>query len=200
MQHTLSSPPEKLPDLGSKPSFNVLIAYEDFETGKHAKRTYDFLVETLGTDCQFSNQMWKFDVLSIPKLRELASADARAADLVVISCHGDELPATTKQWIESWVAGADGPIALGALFDKSGAPGPFTREVREYLASVARRGHMEFFAQPDERPYHQRAPQDPTHAAEHWRSGRATEQQHTLNTLAGVFDRDLPPSRWDSTE
>jgi hypothetical protein len=40
MQHTFNYPRFGSPNvhLGS-PAFNVVIAYEDFETGKHAKRT-----------------------------------------------------------------------------------------------------------------------------------------------------------------
>jgi len=45
------------------PIFNVVIAYEDFETGKTCEGTYDFLVNNLRHECRFENQMWKFDVL-----------------------------------------------------------------------------------------------------------------------------------------
>src|SRR5947209_20040133 len=100
MQHTVSIPPLKSSVLESNSRFNVVIAYEDFETGKHAKRTYDFLVENLGHDCQFTNQMWKFEVLCIPKLREMAARDAAMADIVMISCHGKELPPEVKAWVE----------------------------------------------------------------------------------------------------
>ena len=57
----------------SNPEFSVVIVYEDFETGKDAKRTFDFLGEHLKDECHFTNQMWKFDVLNIPKLREMAA-------------------------------------------------------------------------------------------------------------------------------
>jgi len=68
----------------------VVIAYEDFETGKQAKRTFDFLAEQLKDECQFTNQMWKFDVLNIPKLREMAAKDAAGAE------YCDHLPATRE--------------------------------------------------------------------------------------------------------
>ena len=47
------------------PTFNVVMAYEDFDTGKRAMRTYDYLVQHLGDECLFKNQMWKFDVLAV---------------------------------------------------------------------------------------------------------------------------------------
>ena len=65
MRHTLTIPPLGSAERDSSPVFNVVIAYEDFETGKQAKKTYDFLAQNLGSDCHFTNQMWKFDVLGI---------------------------------------------------------------------------------------------------------------------------------------
>ena len=148
MTRTVSLPTFESPDSDPNPTFNVVIAYEDFETGKQAKKTYDFLVQNLGHECRFTNQMWKFEVLSIPKLREMAARDAGQADIVLVSCHGDELPPEVKAWIELWVAEPNHPLALVALFgDKKS---PRIQETRSYLESVAKRGQMEFFAQPDE--------------------------------------------------
>src|SRR5262245_57788797 len=97
MQNTLTFPPLKSAERESAPTFNVVIAYEDFETGKNAKKTYDFLVEHLGHECEFSNQMWKFDVLALPKLKEMAARDAADADIIIISAHGtSELPPEVK--------------------------------------------------------------------------------------------------------
>jgi hypothetical protein len=151
MQNTLTFPSVDSSELEVNPSFNVVIAYEDFETGKHAKKTYDYLVEHLGHDCAFSNQMWKFDVLAVTKLREMAARDAVAADIIIVSAHGNsELPAEVKAWIELWLKPNGNAIALVALFD-SLADGE-NNPVRSYLADVARRGKMEFFAQPGRWP------------------------------------------------
>ena len=145
--------PLRSSDLEIKPGFNVVIAYEDFETGKHARRTYDYLAQHLGEDCQFTNEMWKFDVLGIPRLRELAAKDVARADIVIIACHGGgPLPDSVKAWIESWLAEEVNAIALVALFDSKNDRSPETQRIREYLAEVARRANMEFFAQPDRWP------------------------------------------------
>src|SRR5579863_6434616 len=103
MQHTLAFHPSGSSEAESNPAFNVLIAYQDLETGKHAKRTYDYLQEHLGRECALTNQMWKFDVLNIPKLREIAIKDAVSADIIIVSSHGDELPESVTKWIESWL-------------------------------------------------------------------------------------------------
>jgi hypothetical protein len=150
MQHTLVFPPPGSGDLDvTPPTLNVVIVYEDFETGTHAKKTYDFLVENVRPECQFTNQMWKFDVMSIPKLREIAVRDAATADIVIVSSHGDELPAYVKSWAESWLESPGTPLALVVLFDRQP---PETLRTRDYLVEVARRGKMAFFAQPDDWP------------------------------------------------
>jgi hypothetical protein len=137
-------------DMEVNSQFNVVIAYEDFETGKIAKRTYDVLLQNLGQDCQFNNQMWKFDVLGIPKLRELAAKDVTMADVVIISSQGIRpLPAGTKAWIDLWLAEKTNAIALVALFGEQGEHLENARATRTYLAQVAKRAGIEFFAQPD---------------------------------------------------
>jgi hypothetical protein len=195
MQHTMTCPLLKPTDLEPDESFKVVIAYEDFETGKHAKRTYDFLVESLGRNWHFENQMWKFDVLTIPKLREIASDDAAAADIVVISCHGHELPAHIKAWIDSWLVEATKPLALVALFDGQRYDLARPRNaVRAYLSEVARKGGMEFFAQPDEWP-------GETEGRDHYLSAdNESINERTLSTLAGVIQREVAVPRWEAVE
>jgi len=169
-------------------SFNVVIAYQDFETGKHARKTYDFLVENLGEACQFRNQMWKFEVLSLPKLREMAAKDAVTADIVMISCHGNQLPPEVKAWIELWINEPSHPIALVALFDPVHGPAD-TREVREYLANVAKRGQMEFFAQPDDWPGSKRFSFQP-----------GSIDTPAVSALTGPVQRDVSFMHWGINE
>lgn len=182
MQHTLSLPPIHVSEPeGNPPVFNVVIAYEDFETGKQAKKVYDFLVENMGEPCEFANQMWKFDVLRIPKLREMAVRDGAAADIILLSCHGSDLPAPVKQWIEGWLAAESRPLAIVALF-----AGPATSEreqTREYLAEVARRGDMEFFAQPGGEPHRGQIP-------ESLPALFPNMGERALSTLAGAVQRE----------
>jgi len=150
MTRTLNVPAFESPDFEQNSTFNVLVAYQDLETGKQAKSTYDFLVEKLGAECHFTSQMWKFDVLNIPHLRELAVKDALKADIIIIACHGGDLPFEVKAWIELWLAERHRPFALVAMFASYGEQGYIDGEVRGYLADVAKRGGMEFFAQPDD--------------------------------------------------
>src|ERR1041385_735669 len=105
MHNTLSLTPMGTPDVEFSPSFSVVIAYEDFDTGKHAKKIYDYLAEHLKHEIQFTHQMWKFDVLAVSKLREMAAKDAVRADIIIVSAHGGaDLPSEVKAWTEQWLA------------------------------------------------------------------------------------------------
>src|SRR3954467_9795368 len=100
---SLSLPAFGSSDREANPVLNVVIAYEDLETGKRAMKTYEYMVQQLGDQCLFANQMWKFDVLAVPKLKEIAAKDAAAAEIIIVSAHeGNELPAQVKGWIELW--------------------------------------------------------------------------------------------------
>lgn len=127
--------------------FNVVIAYEDFETGKQAKRTYDYLVRNLAEESAFNCPMWKFDVLCIPKLLEMAVADAQSADIIMIACRGGTaLPPSITQWIEGWTSSGTRAVALVALFNcepERSAP------IHSFLAKVTKNAGLQFFAQPD---------------------------------------------------
>lgn len=194
MQRTLTLPPADSSEVDSNPLFNVLIAYEDFETGKHAKETYDFLVENLGQECHLTNQMWKFDVWSIPKLREIAVRDATMADIILISSHGDTLPDYVVKWTESWLMQGSQALALVALFDRPEAQAGSGPTARAYFAEVARRGQMEFFAQPDLWPGAAARKMNPFFVPE-----GSLVSDRTLSTLAGAVQRDITP-RWGINE
>jgi hypothetical protein len=191
MHYTAFYPPIGSSDLEPDPIFNVVIAYEDFETGKQAKETYDFLVRNLGHECRFDNQMWKFDVLGIPKLREIAAKDVLMADIIIISCQGThDLSPDVKAWINSWVYHQNNAIALVALFGDADGD---TRLVRDYLAHVAKRAQMEFFAQPHSLPFKRF---DESFASERGINRGET----TLSTLAGIIQRDQTFPHWGINE
>jgi len=142
---SLSFPSFGSSDRDINSALNVVIAYEDLETGKRAMRTYEYMVQQLGEQCLFANQMWKFDVLAVPKLKEIAAKDAAAAEIIIISAHdGRELPAEVKSWIEIWLGYKTEASALVGLFDGQSEFNP----ARAYLAEIASRAQIEFFCQP----------------------------------------------------
>jgi hypothetical protein len=164
MQHTVKIPPPSAFEPGANPVFSVVIAYEDLESGKQAKHAYDFLAEKIGSECHFTNQMWKFDVLGIPNLRDIAVKDAAMADIIIIACQSDDLPVQAKNWMESWLALPSNAMALIALLRDSQTTQ--SAATRVYLAEAAKRAKMEFFTQPqkptsrnltEDLPYFQRS-------------------------------------------
>ena len=150
MQSTAAHTPLRSSDDAIIPVFNVVIAYEDFATGKQAKRACDFLVANLSHQWQVASQMWKFEVLSIPELREIAAKDAAMADLIILSIHGDdELPVGVKDWVEMWRGYEGDAVALIALFDSPTGHAGHAQATHAYLEDVAKRQQMEFFAWPE---------------------------------------------------
>jgi hypothetical protein len=150
MQSAAFHPPVASSEREGIPVFSVVIVYEDFRTGKQAKRACDFLEENLSHEWRVTSQMWKFEVLSIPELREIAAKDAAMANLIIVSSRGDdELPADVKDWIEMWRGYEDGAVALVALFDHPPERAEHAHATHAYLESVAKGGRMEFFAWPE---------------------------------------------------
>jgi len=195
MRRMLSNPIFGSSDVENNSSFNVVIVYEDFESGTHAKRTYDLLATNLGRDCRFWNHMWKFDVLNIPKLAEVAAKDATSADIVIVSCHGaNPLPESMKQWFASWAQQPTKGIALIVLFTHGEENLTTSQDIRHYFDELARQGNMEFFAQPKELS-------GSNGKAEHFvferRSDLAEKAFFTLQQAAQ--DEPVPP-RWGINE
>lgn len=146
MPHTVSRPAFSHGLLKDRSKFSVLIAYENFDTGKHARKTFEYIAKQLGGEFEINEQMWRFDVLSIPKVREIAIADAAKADIIIISSHGGNLPVEVKWWLEQTLETNDCKVvALIALIDSQSE----VDSTRAYLAELARENGLDFFAQPE---------------------------------------------------
>jgi hypothetical protein len=150
MQSAAIQPPVVSTSREGAPVFSVVLVFEDFSTGKRAKRAYDFLAANLTHEWHVVSQMWKFEVLSIPELREMAAKDAAMANLIIVSSRGDrELPAPVKDWIEMWLGYRGDAVALLALFDSPPEQAEHAQATQTYLEGVAKRGQLEFFTWPE---------------------------------------------------
>lgn len=174
------------------PHFNVVIVYEDFAAGKHAKETYDYLVHQLGRDYQFNNQMWKFDVLGNSKLKEMAVKDATEADLIIVSTHGiGELPPEVKSWLDQWLAQKGHAMALVTLVDRPQTDGLERSSIRSYLQALARKAKMDFFAQPDDWPDRE----------EDFSTQQISDRaQKTSSMMANLIHQNSTSARWGINE
>jgi hypothetical protein len=127
--------------------FNVVIIYEDFGTGKRAKKGLDHVTEELGDDLEFRYTMWRFDVLQDPKLNVLAIPALAEADLLIISLRGEgQLPAKIRVLISEWLGNkSNSDCALVVVFE--GTATDTDSSVYACLANLAREHGLDFFEQ-----------------------------------------------------
>lgn len=127
--------------------FNVVIMYEDFGTGRRAKRGLDYVAEELGNDLEFRHSMWRLDVLQEPQLKAMAVPALAEADLLLISLRADrQLPANIRALIDERLAQtANHECALVALFEST--PFVIRSSVYACLANLARQHRLDFFEQ-----------------------------------------------------
>jgi len=147
MERWLESQREWMPHRDDEPILKVVIIYEDVRTGTRAKLFYDKLIRELKNECVFSLQLWSFQVLAIPKIRESAADSITQADFVILSLDGKAgLPARMRQWIETWSRQIfDRGPALIALVDKSMVRDGQNALTLAYLRGVAQTNRVAFF-------------------------------------------------------
>ena len=134
--------------LKTDPTFNVVMVYEDVPTGSRAMKTYGHIVDQIGREVAFNNEMWKFDALRQPEVKELAAAQAAQADMIIISAHGNrELPQAVRSWIDLWLTRQrTGARALVELSDTASESSSRATASHSYLKQVAEEGQMDFFS------------------------------------------------------
>jgi len=97
-----------------------------------------------------------------------------------------------KAWINAWVYEPINAIALVALFADTSPYGE-VHNIRAYLADVARRAHIEFFAQPNPTPV--------KYVPGLFEPDRGAKgDNRTLNALASVVQRDQTFPHWGINE
>lgn len=85
--------------------FNVVVMYEDVQTGRRAKKGLDYVAEELGNDLEFRRSMWRLDALQEPTLNAMAMPALAEADLLIISLRGDsQLPSKIRALIDKRLA------------------------------------------------------------------------------------------------
>ena len=145
---------------------NALVAYEDFAGGTRAKSLLESVGRSCGAEGQLIYSMWKFDVLAVPRLMQMAAEEAAAADIIIIAAHEREaLPDAVLDWINLWRGSrTHRPRALVAIVEpddrdwdehdenetepeSDAGKDPYERgQIYSYLEMVARLDNMDFFA------------------------------------------------------
>jgi hypothetical protein len=130
----------------STPRFEVVLAYEDFQSGIRSKGLFDRLVRNHGNRLRFLCHLWKFDVLAAPEFSGQAIAEAVNADMIVIAPRArSELPNSVKRWIEHWRHEPRTPGALVALLDDVESQSAPVSTACTYLHDIANTSQMRFF-------------------------------------------------------
>ena len=108
-------------ELSDRPTLKAVIIYEDRATGIRARSFYENLVYGLKGTYDLSLDLWRFQVLSIPRIGDSAAQVAAQADVVLLSLHGNAgLPPKIREWVETWSRlVADNKPALVVLADNT---------------------------------------------------------------------------------
>jgi len=134
-------------DVDDRSKFNVAIIYEDGAAGKRAKHFYDRVIRELVDECDFSLELWSFQVLAVPEIGNSAAKAAAQADFVILSMHRKaQLSTQTRDWIERWSGLiTDSKSALVALLDQPEIRGCTVTSTLDYLRKVADRKGISFY-------------------------------------------------------
>lgn len=129
-------------------NLKVLIAYERSEDGLSALRLYQRLVRRFDQEILFDVEFRRFEVLSVPGIRERAVGEAVEADLVVIAMDGSfGLSAEFQSWIDLWIEKKVGQDCALVLLSRHSCECPNSAtSVHSYLRNAALRGNMAFIA------------------------------------------------------
>jgi hypothetical protein len=134
-------------DLVDRPKFNVVIIYEDSAAGTRAKHFYNRVIRELVDECDFSLELWNFQVLAFPEIGNAAAKAAARADIVILSMHRKaQLSVQTRDWIERWSGLiGDDRSALVALLDQPGMSRGTVASTLDYLRKIADRKGISFY-------------------------------------------------------
>ena len=147
MKLSSATDPYPGPDVDDRPKFNVAIIYEDSAAGKRAKHFYDRVIRELVDECDFSLELWNFQVLAFPEIGSSAAKAAAQADIVILSMHRKaQLSVQTRDWIERWSGLiTENKSALVALLDQPGMNRGTVASTLDYLRKVADRKGISFY-------------------------------------------------------
>ncbi|MDB6038452.1 MAG: hypothetical protein JWM99_2293 [Verrucomicrobiales bacterium] len=129
--------------------FKIVLAYEDQESAGCGLQICNKIAHDLGESFELNKVMWKFDLLNVPKIRQLAAEDAATADMIIFAMHQNaDLSGSVCAWIEKALKDAsEKPRALVALLsrdcDTQGKPG------LGYLRRLAEINRIDFFSNLD---------------------------------------------------
>jgi hypothetical protein len=128
-------------------AFGVFIAYENRPAGQRAMQLFANLAQEHEANANFWLRPWRFDLLAEPEWHESATADARAADLLIIAAGaGPDLPTAVRNWLEHCLAERRNGGGVVALFGAEGEMDPIDSPRLRFLRQAAEKASLDFFA------------------------------------------------------
>jgi hypothetical protein len=136
--------------VGDTPTFHVVVIYDDSASGRRAKHFYDRAIQELADECDFSFELWSFEVLALPKIGNSVARVAAEADFVILSMHASaQLSVQTRDWLEKWLKLiTDHKPALIALLDRREKRRGTAASTFAYLRKIADRHGISFYTHP----------------------------------------------------
>lgn len=130
--------------------FNVVVAYDDSAAGRRGMELYVRLQRGAPGEMEFHCDLWRFDLLNLPSVRDAAVLAGMHAQLIVISANGDRgLPTGVKQWLEQSLEDRRaGSAALAALLVSERGIPLAESPVRSTLEAIAKRRSIEILSDP----------------------------------------------------
>lgn len=124
---------------GAPGQLRVVLLYEDAETGLRARGSLAAVEHRAAPEFGFQTKLWRRDLLRAAWLREQAALDAAAAEVIIVSLHGqDGVPREVSDWLSRWQElKAERPYALGLLVDDAVAACDGTHPVAAHFRTVA---------------------------------------------------------------
>jgi hypothetical protein len=133
--------------------------------------------------------MWKFDMLELDKLQDMAAGDAAEADIILISTGGaGELSPGVQQWVELWLSRKQRESSAFVSLNEPDPDGTAeSPAVGEYLQNIASRGNVTFFSQRGNLPVPDF--QSTVKAIYH-------EAEQIMSAAAAILQQPDPDGRW----
>ena len=117
---------------------DVLILHEDLPTGVRAHEALANLEKQIEIKVRFLLSLCRFGMLEYSELAETALDQARRADMVFLSLHGDrDLPPVVRDWLLSWLETRDAkPCALVVSLDVTARENIKTNSTLNFLRVI----------------------------------------------------------------
>ena len=135
------------PSANERRGFRILIAYDTPVNAMEAMRLADGMVGQLGEGFAIHRDLWRFDILTLPEIRDDAVRETLDADLVVVAADAERsLPAPVMEWLAAWAArGVPSGAILVTLLNVLRAMPVQAAELRCFLRGFADEAGLELF-------------------------------------------------------